>query len=108
MRVIFTKRVVSEYESWVKSQKRIAIKIDNLVEDILLYPTTAVGHPELLKGYQNYWSRRITKGDRLAYKLEESINDKNENFQAHAVIYRYDETDQSIILISCKYHCDDH
>ena len=49
MKIVFTKRFVSEYEGWVRSRKRIAFKIDNIVEDITLHPTTGIGHPERLK-----------------------------------------------------------
>ena len=41
-------------------------------ELIRQHPTTGTGHVEQLKGnYSGYWSREITKGDRMIYSIED-------------------------------------
>ena len=41
-------------------------------ELIRQHPTTGIGHVEQLKGnYSGYWSREITKGDRMIYSIED-------------------------------------
>lgn len=37
-----------------------------------MHPTTGTGHVEQLKGnYSDYWSREISKGDRMIYSIED-------------------------------------
>ncbi len=37
-----------------------------------MHPTTGTGHVEQLKGnYSGYWSREISKGDRIIYSIED-------------------------------------
>lgn len=57
---------------WVKTDRKIALKIFNLMEDVLRDPFTGVGKPEPLKYLPgNVWSRRITREDRLVYRVYE-------------------------------------
>lgn len=68
---------------WVKQDRRIALKIMRLIEDILRDPFDGLGKPEPLK-YElaGYWSRRIDDEHRLVYKVE----------------------DQRIRVVACRYH----
>ena len=75
-----------EYQEWIKNDRKIAIKIGNLIEDILKNPFTGIGKPEPLKGnLKGYWSRRITEEHRLIYRI----------------------TDESIVIFSCYTHYND-
>ena len=58
---------------WRKSgQKKTLKKIADLLEELRLHPTTGTGHVEQLKGnYSDYWSREISKGDRMIYSIED-------------------------------------
>lgn len=58
---------------WRKSgQKKTLKKIINLFEELKEHPTTGTGHVEQLKGdLAGFWSREITKGDRLIYSIED-------------------------------------
>lgn len=62
-------------KEWKKSgQKKILQKIVSLFEELQLHPETGTGQVEQLKGnLQGYWSRRIDKGSRLIYKIEQEI-----------------------------------
>lgn len=57
---------------WKKSgQKKILKKIADLFEELRLHPTTGTGKVEQLKGnLTGYWSRKIDKGSRMIYKIE--------------------------------------
>lgn len=51
-----------EYLHWIKTEKKIALKIGTLIQDILKNSFTCLGKPELLKGnLKGYWSRRISE-----------------------------------------------
>lgn len=58
---------------WKKSgQKKTLKKIAELLEELQLHPTTGTGQVEQLKGSMaGLWSRRITKGARLIYRIED-------------------------------------
>ena len=88
MKRYFTNRADKEYHEWKKSDKNVFIKINDLIDDIenngLLF---GKGKPEQLKYFNEpIYSRRITKSDRLVYKL-------------------YHEED--LLILSCKGHYDD-
>lgn len=71
----FTPIALSHLEEWRKTgQKKILIKIRNLLDELVLHPESGTGQIERLKGnLSGYWSRRIDKKNRMIYKIE---NDK--------------------------------
>ncbi len=59
-------------EEWKKSgQKKILKKIADLFSELRAHPTTGTGQVEQLKGnLSGFWSRRIDKGSRMIYTIE--------------------------------------
>ncbi len=59
-------------EEWKKSgQKKILKKILDLFSELREHPTTRTGQVEQLKGnLSGFWSRRIDKGSRMIYAIE--------------------------------------
>ncbi len=84
MRVLmFEATAFDEYQTWIKNDKKLSLKIGSLIQDTLKNPFIGLGKPEPLKGnFQGYWSRRISDEHRLIYKV----------------------TDTSIIIASCYSH----
>ncbi len=60
-------------EEWKKSgQKKILKKIAGLFLELQEHPTTGTGQIEQLKGnLSGFWSRRIDKGSRMIYTIED-------------------------------------
>lgn len=60
-------------KEWRKSgQKKVLKKIVDLFDELRLHPTTGTGQVEQLKGeLSELWSRRITKGERLIYGIDD-------------------------------------
>ena len=60
-------------KEWIKSgQKKTLKKIYDLLEELKNHPTTGTGQVEQLKGdLIGLWSRRITKGARMIYSIED-------------------------------------
>lgn len=55
---------------WVKTDRRTALRVLNLVEAVLRDPTDGIGKPEPLKYLgAGVWSRRITQEHRLVYVI---------------------------------------
>jgi len=74
MKLIFVDESWEDYLYWLKTDRKILDRINNLVKDISRNPYTGLGKPEPLKyKYQGYWSRRITEEHRLIYKV---VNDE--------------------------------
>lgn len=55
---------------WVEIDRKTAIRVLSLIEDILREPFTGIGKPEPLKYVlAGCWSRRITQEHRLVYRV---------------------------------------
>ena len=47
-------------------------KLNKIMAELALYPTTATGNPEQLKhNLSGFWSRRLNKKDRIIYQIIE-------------------------------------
>ena len=56
---------------WVKSDRKIALRVLELVEATLRDPFRGLGKPEPLRHLSaGTWSRRLTQEHRLVYRLE--------------------------------------
>ena len=53
---------------WVETERKIALRAFDLIEDIMRDPFTGLGKPEPLKYLApNTWSRRLTQEHRIVY-----------------------------------------
>jgi toxin YoeB len=58
---------------WVKTDRKTALRILELIEGIVRDPFTGIGKPEPLKFVlAGCWSRRITQEHRLVYRVSET------------------------------------
>ena len=70
MKYIFVDESWEDYQYWLKTDKKILARINDLVKDISRTPYTGIGKPEPLKSkYKGFWSRRITDEHRLIYQV---------------------------------------
>ena len=80
---IFADEAWEDYTEWQIRDKKIAIRINELIKDINRNGLNqGIGKPEPLK-HRKAWSRRITQEHRLVYNLDENKN---------------------LIILSCKGH----
>lgn len=69
MSILFTQQAWEEYNYWQKTDKRIFLKINELIKAACRTPFGGIGKPEPLRGHlQGFWSRRINQEHRLVYK----------------------------------------
>jgi len=53
---------------WIEQDRKVALRVLELVEAVIREPFSGIGKPEPLKGpLSGCWSRRITKEHRLVY-----------------------------------------
>jgi len=71
MEIVYKETAIEDKEFWKKSgNKQVQKKIEELIKDILLHPETGIGKPEELKyELSGRWSRHITHGHRIVYKV---------------------------------------
>jgi len=70
----FESDVFKDIEKHKKAgHKQLLRKIDHLLNELRIHPTTGTGKPEQLKHYETpTWSRRIDKQHRLVYQIFEN------------------------------------
>ena len=57
---------------WVDTNRKVALRVVDIMEAVLRDPCTGIGKPEHLKHFGgNVWSRRISDADRLVYEVFE-------------------------------------
>ena len=65
---VFQPEFIEDLKYWVEADRRIAIRVFNLIEAILRDPFKGIGKPEPLKYLApGVWSRRLTQEHRVIY-----------------------------------------
>ena len=68
---VFQPEFIEDLTYWVEVDRKIALKILKLVNQILREPFKGAGKPEPLKYFgPGVWSRRITQEHRLVYLVQ--------------------------------------
>ena len=68
---------------WQTQDRKVLKRVNLLIVDVLRQGNEGIGKPEPLKhDFAGYWSRRITVGHRLVYKI----------------------TDTEVRIAACRYH----
>lgn len=69
---VFHSEFREDLRYWVETNRRIALRILDLVDAILREPFTGIGKPEPLKYVlADAWSRRLTEEHRVVYLVSE-------------------------------------
>lgn len=71
--LVFDRRFLEDLTYWVETNRKTALRVLSLVEEIRRNPFEGSGNPEKLK-YQeaNVWSRRINQTDRIVYVVSDN------------------------------------
>lgn len=87
MNKVFTDCAWEDYLYWADEDRKTLRRINKILNDISRNGNKGIGKPEPLTGnLSGFWSRRINEKDRLIYKI----------------------SDGEIVILSCRYHYDDH
>ena len=75
MKLTFADHAWDDYLYWQKTDQKLLLRINQLIQDIKRTPFSGIGKPEPLKfALKGYWSRRINDEHRIVYKVfEDSI-----------------------------------
>lgn len=80
---VFQLEFREDLKYWVEKDRKIALRIMKLIEEVLRDPFVGIGKPEPLKNLgSGMWSRRITQEHRITYLVR----------------------DRRIDFLQCRYH----
>ncbi|MBT3347595.1 MAG: Txe/YoeB family addiction module toxin [Thiotrichales bacterium] len=83
MTLSWAEQAWEDYLYWQRHDKKKLKRINLLLKEVSRTPFEGIGDPEPLKHqWSGYWSRRIDREHRLAYKIDEGI----------------------ITVVQCRYH----
>lgn len=83
MRYVFTQEAWDDYQYWVRSDKRVLRRLNELLKATARDPFEGIGKPEPLRyQLQGYWSRRISDEHRLVYTV----------------------SGDDLIIVACRFH----
>jgi toxin YoeB len=87
VKLVWSEKARKEYEDLLKTEPNLVRKINQLIEDIRRSLFQGLGKPEPLKGpLVGWWSRRITEGHRLVYRVRGKADE------------------QVVEIAQCRYH----
>lgn len=69
---VFQPEFREDLRYWVQTDRKVALRVLDLIEAIMRDPFTGIGKPEPLK-YLSYgtWSRRLTQEHRIVYLVRD-------------------------------------
>jgi len=71
MNIVFTDESWEDYLFWQQTDRKILVRINDLVKESYRTPFSGKGKPEPLKHkYKGFWSRRITDEHRLIFRVQ--------------------------------------
>ena len=87
MKRVFSAQAWDDYLHWQANDAEILKRVNDLIKECSRTPFKGTGKPEPLKGdLKGWWSRRITKEDRLVYRVKGK------------------GPDQAIEIAQCRFH----
>ena len=71
--IVFEGKTWLKYEELRKKDKKLHINLCRVIQEMLKGdPARGMGKPELLRhNLSSFWSRRLSKGDRVIYKFDD-------------------------------------
>ena len=67
---VIQEECLEDLRFWVDTNRKVALRLLDMMEAVLRDPYAGVGKPEHLKYFGgNVWSRRITETDRRVYEV---------------------------------------
>lgn len=70
MKVLFDLEAWADYLAWQRDDAKVLEKLNGLIEECRREPFRGTGKPEPLRqNLSGWWSRRITGGHRLVYRM---------------------------------------
>jgi toxin YoeB len=71
MKLVFSEQAWEDYRYWQEQDRKLLVRINELIKECTRTPFKGTGKPEPLRGsLAGWWSRRINREHRLVYRVE--------------------------------------
>jgi toxin YoeB len=71
LKLVFSDRAWEDYLHWQETDRRLVLRIHQLIQAIQRSPFEGIGKPEPLRhAFRGYWSRRINDEHRIVYCIQ--------------------------------------
>jgi toxin YoeB len=72
VKLVFSERAWADYLHWQQTDRKMMLRVNQLLQEIQRDPFRGIGKPEPLRhALQGYWSRRITDEHRIVYRVQD-------------------------------------
>jgi len=72
VKLVFHERAWQDYLHWQATDPKVLGRLNALIKECCRTPFAGTGKPEPLRGaLSGWWSRRITREDRLLYRVQD-------------------------------------
>ncbi len=72
MKLVFHETAWEDYLHWQRTDVKLLRRVNDLIKECMRTPFEGTGKPEPLRGsLSGWWSRRITREQRLVYRVED-------------------------------------
>lgn len=72
MKLIFSEHAWEDYLHWQRTDRKMLLRINQIIKEIRRAPFEGIGKPEALRhSLSGYWSRRLNDEHRIVYKVSE-------------------------------------
>ncbi len=69
-RAVFSTHFLADLDHWVRTDRKVALRLLRIVGETLRHPFRGIGKPEPLKRQlSGLWSRRLTQEHRVVYEV---------------------------------------
>jgi len=81
LKLVFADNAWEDYLHWQQADDNVLTRLNDLIKECQRTPFKGTGKPEPLKGsLAGWWSRRITREDRLVYRITGKGNEQQLEF----------------------------
>jgi toxin YoeB len=78
VKLVFSDEAWEDYQHWIETNSKLKDRINELIKQCKRTPFAGSGKPEPLRGdLSGWWSRRITKEDRMVYRVTGSGDEQS-------------------------------
>jgi toxin YoeB len=65
---------MADLQHWIETDRKVALRLLDLMNECLRAPMEGKGKPEALKrNWSGWWSRRLTEEDRIVYRASDEF-----------------------------------
>lgn len=74
MKLLFAETAWADYLYWQQTDRRLLVRVNQLIREVQREPYAGIGKPEALKhALAGWWSRRIDEQHRMVYRVQDDV-----------------------------------